>query len=570
MKKILLTLVIFQLCLFVNAQTIPTKHEDHKTIFKDNGEIYFMFNVSKKSDLDFVSRIVSVDKIVDGVVFAYANIEEFENFLNHNFEYTILKKPHEGCSFKMYDVISKKNKAWDSYPTYSAYESMMYQFEIDYPQLCRIDTIGILSSGKKLLVARITDKPDIEENEPEFLYTSSMHGDEICGYVLMLRLIDYLLSNYDTDPIATNIVNNVEIWINPLANPDGTYAGGNDSVHDATRNNANYIDLNRNYPDPEDGPHPDGNIWQPETQFFMDFADSNNFDMAANFHGGAEVVNYPWDTWSQLAADDNWWIYVSSQYADTAQNNSPSTYFDGFNDGISNGYAWYSISGGRQDYMNYFKHCREVTIEISNQKILFENQLLSHWNYNYKSLINYMEQSLFGLRGILSDSITNVPIKGKIFINGHDMDSSHVYSSLPVGDYHRYLFAGNYNVTYSSPGYKSKTINGINITNDSTTVLDVQLVPNGTGIYQKTDDEIVNIYPNPAKNIFFIEIEKPVGKIFNVELIDTDGRMIYIDHFISYSNTNLSIDVSDFNSGIYFLRLFDNENVYCKKIIIHK
>ena len=87
----------------------------------------------------------------------------------------------------------------------------------------------------------------------------------------------------------------------------------------ATRNNANSIDLNRNYPDPQDGPHPDGNAWQDETLFFMGLADSINFTISANMHGGVEVINYPWDTWSNLTADNNWWQYVSREYADSCQ-----------------------------------------------------------------------------------------------------------------------------------------------------------------------------------------------------------------------------------------------------------
>ena len=35
------------------------------------------------------------------------------------------------------------------------------------------------------------------------------------------------------------------------------------------RYNSNFIDLNRNYPDPEDGPHPDGNPYQQETNIFL-------------------------------------------------------------------------------------------------------------------------------------------------------------------------------------------------------------------------------------------------------------------------------------------------------------
>ncbi len=99
---------------------------------------------------------------------------------------------------------------------------------------------------------------------------------------IALRLIDYLLNNYTSDAQVTEMVNNLDIYINPNANPDGTYAGGNGSVGGATRYNANGIDLNRNYPDPEDGDHPDGNAWQIETIHFMQFAEDYNFVLSSN------------------------------------------------------------------------------------------------------------------------------------------------------------------------------------------------------------------------------------------------------------------------------------------------
>jgi len=43
----------------------------------------------------------------------------------------------------------------------------------------------------------------------------------------MLRLADYLLENYTSDLKVKDLVDNLEIWINPLANPDGTYNSGN-------------------------------------------------------------------------------------------------------------------------------------------------------------------------------------------------------------------------------------------------------------------------------------------------------------------------------------------------------
>ena len=191
---------------------------------------------------------------------------------------------------------AKQLNNWDFYPSYDVYLEMMYAFEDQYPDLCKVTSIGSTVDGRELLVAKLTDSLTVAQNEPKVLYTSSMHGDEISGFVLSLRLIDFLLKNYESDSEIRSILNNVELWINPLANPDGTYRNNNNSIFIASRYNANWIDLNRNYPDPEDGPHPDGNPYQPETIAFMNFTDSVGFDLSSNFHSGAVVANYPWDT----------------------------------------------------------------------------------------------------------------------------------------------------------------------------------------------------------------------------------------------------------------------------------
>ena len=121
-----------------------------------------------------------------------------------------------------------------------------------YPELCNLDTIGESVNGRLILCMHIQGARDVPEaaQAPEFFYSSTMHGDEVTGYVMMLRLIDTLLRGYGNNPQYTNLVDNVAIYINPLSNPDGTYRGGNNSIYGAMRYNANYVYLNRNYPDP--------------------------------------------------------------------------------------------------------------------------------------------------------------------------------------------------------------------------------------------------------------------------------------------------------------------------------
>ncbi len=356
--------------------------------------------------------------------------------------------------------------------------AMMYQFQTNYPNLCKIIDAGNSVQGRKILFAKISDNVNTREAEPQFMYTSSMHGDEITAYVLMLRLIDSLLTTYGTNARITNLVNNVEIWINPLANPDGTYHSGNSTVYGATRYNYNGYDLNRNFPDPIYGVNGNQQI---ETARFRTVAEANNFALVANFHGGTEVVNYPWDTWTneypdyRHHPDEAWYQYISHLYADTCQANAPSGYMNGYDDGTTNGGAWYIINGGRQDYTNYFRWGREVTIEISDTKLIPAAQLPAHWNYNRKSFIKYMEAVLRGVSGLVTDTLGS-PIKAKITVLNHDVDNSQVYSDS-TGFYIRMLSPGTYSFRFEAPDYYAQTINNVVINSyNSLTTLNVELV----------------------------------------------------------------------------------------------
>ena len=435
-------------------------------------EVYFRFEISERSELETLTRIISIDNVKEHTVFAYANPKEFKEFLNLEYNYEIL--PHPGTLIDPVMATSKDQmRDWDTYPTYETYVSMMNDFETNYPALCEIVDVGNTNDGRDLLFAKISDNVATAEDEPEFMYTATIHGDETAGYVLMLRLIDYLLTNYGTDPRITNLVDNVEIWINPLSNPDGTYAGGNSSVSGATRGNANGIDMNRNYRDPEDGDHPDGNAWQMETIAMMDLAEAQNFVLSVNFHGGEEVVNYPWDTWATLHADDDWYQEISRTYADTVHVHSPTGYMDGYDNGITNGYEWYSISGGRQDYMNYFQGCREVTIELSSTKLLPESELENHWNYNRQSFLLYMEECLYGVRGIVTDE-NDAPLEATISIVGYDNNNSEVVNDPTIGNYHRMLYTGTYDFTFTASGYDPIMVEDVVVTDNDITYLNVQ------------------------------------------------------------------------------------------------
>ncbi|MCK9255339.1 MAG: DUF2817 domain-containing protein [Bacteroidales bacterium] len=445
-----------------------------KNILNDRAEVFIKFS-AKKQELQDFSRILSIDNYDGENIFAYANAKEFENFLKINRNFELVKEYYNPSRALNMATSIEQMQNWDRYPTYEVYVEMMQKFAQDYPNICKLDTIGFSTQGRLLLAVKISDNVNIDEAEPEFLYTGQMHGDELIGGAVLLRLIDYLLKNYTSNPEITNLINSVQIYINPLANPDGTYKSGNHTVNNSTRYNAQNIDLNRNYKDFIAGNHPDNKDYATETLAFMEYAENHKFVMSANTHSGAELINYPFDTYSGLPADNDWWLMVSEEYANNAHANSNSGYFTDLNNGVTNGYAWYTITGSRQDYMNYYHYCREVTLELSTKKLLDSENLPAHWNYNKKALIDYLKQVTYGLNGIVTDSLSQEPLRAKVFIHDFDKQNSHVYSFSQHGDYYRLLKQGNYALRFSAEGYKSKTFQ-VEINDYQKTILNVQLV----------------------------------------------------------------------------------------------
>ncbi len=449
------------------------------------------FRIQTRGELATLDRFLSIDDVRGLEVRAYASPAALKRLTELGYVWEVLPDPGLNPDARMDLAERAPSGLWDSYPTYAGYVAMLQGYATNYPQLARLVEIGNTTNTvrpHKLLALKISDNPDLEEDEPEVFYTSSMHGDETTGSVTLLHLIDELLTNYDpasTDPYKqriTRLVGESEIWINPLANPDGTYFTSDATVNLATRTYTTTtgaisgVDPNRNFPDPRTGPHPDGNAYWTETQAMMDFASAHSFVLSANFHGGAEVVNYPWDTWYTLHPDDAWYQLLSRQYADLAQANGPFGYMTDLDNGITNGAAWYVITGGRQDYMNYWRGCREVTIEISSTKNPPAADLPTYWNANRDALLTYLENALKGVRGRVTDPL-GAPLAATVTLPGHDASNSWVTTDPQVGDYHRLLAVGSYPMRFSAAGYLTRDFSNVVVTTGDATRLDVVLWP---------------------------------------------------------------------------------------------
>ncbi len=499
-------------------------------LLKERGEVCFVFPRPPAEVLRELSHHLSLDRVDSDSVRAYANMQGFRYFLEQGLSYR-LQMPPAAVKSRMTAASLQEAGGWDVYPTYPQYDSLMHAFAASHPDICHLDTFGTSHQGRLLLAVKISDNVETDEDEPAFLYTSTMHGDETGGYVMLLHLIDSLLSGYDQGGLVQHLIDSLEIWINPLANPDGTYHGGDSNISGATRYTADSIDLNRNFPDLVEGLHPDHHAYAVENVAMMQFLQKHHFVMSANFHAGAEVVNYPWDSWTsseRTHADDAWFYAISREYADTVHAHAPAGYMTYLDNGVTNGGDWYQISGGRQDYVTGFLHGREVTIELDNTKITPAADLLPLWNYNKRSLLNFMKEALRGISGYVTDSLTGAPVPARLVILHHDDDSCYscTFSDSLTGYFSRPGISGTYDLQLTAGGYADKLLTAITIPPDSLVTLTILM--SGPLSKEQFPATTFTLSPNPVRAGSTLRLVLPREDRYTIALTSPAGRQIIL------------------------------------------
>lgn len=284
--------------------------------------------------------------------------------------------------YQLHEATSQKTRA--TYPTPEEIEKEIKAMSAQFTKTSQLSSIGKTSKGRSLWVMKISRNANTDTGKPKFKFIANMHGDEIVGRELMVRLIRDLLTNDGKDPQVTRLLNEVQIYIMPSMNPDGAAEG--------RRGNGKYVDLNRDFPDFSTNDNIDKmDGRQLETQAVMKWQKEHNFVLSANFHGGAEVVNYPWDTVADVFKDDYKIKELSLEYATLAPYIANSTAFE---NGITNGYAWYEVNGGMQDWSIHYRNDLQITVELSDDKWPDYSKINYFWEQNRPALLRYIERAI--------------------------------------------------------------------------------------------------------------------------------------------------------------------------------
>ena len=199
------------------------------------------------------------------------------------------------------------------YHSYGELEAELQSLEQAFPLLASLSVIGTSLEQRNIYALKISDNAAQEEDgEVEVLFLGCHHAREWISVEVPLLLARFLLENYGTDARVRRLVDESEIWIVPLVNPDGLEY----SIHFYRywRKNRRFnspgsygVDLNRNYGyqwgynNIGSSPDPNSEVYrgtapfsEPETQAVRDLFLGHDFQALVSYHSFSQIIIYPW------------------------------------------------------------------------------------------------------------------------------------------------------------------------------------------------------------------------------------------------------------------------------------
>ncbi len=332
-----------------------------------------------------------------------------------------------------------------------------------FPGICRLVDLSaelgapLTAEGRSIMAMRITDNPNIEENEAAFLLVSAHHCRELVTPVIALEAIDQLTQSYGVDGRITALVNNSDIWIIPVFNPDGyEYVFSTDNLWRKNRRvlpGGVGVDLNRNYPFgwssacagstsvtslTYKGPSPAS---EAETQTMMMLTEAQSFARVIDFHSSGQEVLWGYDCSTNVYPA--FWlaegIALSVECGYGGAERPPSA--------EGEHYEWQLARGAHAFLV-------ETATQFQPTFAAAQAEAVQVWDG-----VQWLLTRRAALTGLATDFCTDEPIEASITLAGTSFPNGETVTSEPLfGRYDLFTPSGNDDVTWSAAGYSPVTL----------------------------------------------------------------------------------------------------------------
>ncbi|MFQ5869513.1 MAG: M14 family zinc carboxypeptidase, partial [Candidatus Zixiibacteriota bacterium] len=487
------------------------------------------------------------------------------------------------------------------YHTYAEVVEALHQYQIDYPHLVRLDSLGTsFEEGRTVWCLKISDYPTLREDEPQILLDGDHHACEVMGTEICMLTIRDLLESYGIDSTVTFWVDNMAIFIVPMVNPDGHVVVENGisyywrkNTRDTNGNGILYeyecndwwtcftdgVNLNRNYEhnwelgnaDPwhydyrGEYPYSEGEI-----EGMRNLSEEQHFVVAFTYHSYGEVILYPWAE-EPHTPDDDIYTQLSCELASqiTAYGGSGTygcrrTFCDrgmaaNYHYAINRTYC-FTVETLPWPYFIIPGDSIEMVYEDNKPGILWAFEKVCHGP---------------GICGHVTNSSTGEAVVAEITIEGRpEQTGVNLRRSEPdYGKFEILLFEGNYTLHFRANGYEDQTVSGVEVASSGWTSLEVELVP----LYQSVGGEPhadvpcrPRIGPNPFNSATSLRLELPLGGYVALEIFNLKGQRVAkpFEGDLPAGTQKLVLALPDQPSGVYFYRLDLNGNRSIGKMVL--
>uniref|UniRef100_A0A7C6A9N4 carboxypeptidase T n=1 Tax=candidate division WOR-3 bacterium TaxID=2052148 RepID=A0A7C6A9N4_UNCW3 len=303
------------------------------------------------------------------------------------------------------DLAKTKEQALSEgqYHSYDEINQILRDMATNYPNICKLESLGLTYEGRQIYGVKISDAPEIDDpTEPDVLFIGCHHAREWASVEVPRHIADSLTRAYASVPEIQNLVDNHEIWVFPIINVDG-YVYDYPSQRNWRKDRQPFgtaigTDPNRNYNGVCNGDamgdwgaltNGSQSTHYPSQATFMgpygfsayeiknltDFFKNHEFNAILSFHSYSELVLWPWGYTNATPPDNTILVRVGQRMASLMQRLGGGNYTP------EQSIELYPTSGGSDDWMYGYSHwvlgtpCISYTIELGTQFYQSPSQL---------------------------------------------------------------------------------------------------------------------------------------------------------------------------------------------------
>jgi len=469
-------------------------------------------------------------------------------------------------------------------PLYHTYDEVLAEVEIlqsGYPSICHIETLALSTVDSLPIIAvKLSDNASEYELESVVFIVGGQHANEPHGTEVVMWLLDYLTSNYGTDPDVTKWLDSLELWFVPCDNPDGRQIVMSDhpahtlwwrkTKRDNDENGITEfpidgVDPNRNYDyrwdeyDSTDfesvnykGPYP----WSENASVIVrDFVDHYRptavFDLHSPDSCGGNKLWFSWydpDIGNYHMESSIHYYRVAQELAENTETEVDGEYYEDL--------ASYNERPKLENWVYWFTGTCSILMEITNQCFWHADTIdtiNARVGRGFFYIFDRMLES--GLVIDVFDSLTGEPIRAEIIVEAVTDTTFPTRWTAHNGRFHRFLRADNYNVSVRDYS-REKVFTDVAIEAGHNTYIHVEF--DRTGISETSSNN-----KDSALMVYFDRIicNSTIGKL---EIFDIGGRKVFDTNITG----NFELDAGDIlPAGVYFTRLKTPDGTFCRKFI---